>query len=74
MSDPKPNKDLLAGISKGAELKKTTTQESSTVTQAKVQLELKKGAKLKHVDAPKADVSDAVKKAFVEDQKEKDSK
>ena len=71
MAAPKPNADLLADVSKGAQLKHVQEPVNASLAAAKLQLEVKKGADLTHVEAPKTGVADSVKQAFVEDQKDK---
>jgi hypothetical protein len=62
---------LKQEIEHGKDLKHVSTHVDDPLVQAKLQLELKKGAKLEHVTPPSTEVSDELKKAFIEDQKEK---
>jgi len=71
-----PNKALLNEVQKGAHLDKTTTHNSAddALARAKIESAIKSGKvadNLNEVQPPKEGVSDAVKKAFVEDQKDK---
>ena len=79
MSQPAPNAALLQEVAKGAHLEKTTTHNAAdeALARAKIEAAIKSGKaadSLKEVQHPKDDVSDAVKQAFIEDQKEKQNK
>lgn len=72
MSEHKVDSNLLNEIKQEHNLHHVKTHvEDSGLLAAKLELEIKKGAKLEHVEAPKTEVSDEVKQAFLEDQKEK---
>jgi len=70
---------LLKEVSAGTKLEKATTLDgaSEAIARAKIETAINSGKladTLKEVDPPKEGVSDAVKQAFVEDQKEKTKK
>jgi hypothetical protein len=51
----------------GVVLNKAATKESSTLTTARLQGQIKKGAELKHVQKPSTELTDTQKQAFLED-------
>jgi len=67
-------KKVLADVAKPHSLEHVHTPDSVSTAAAKVQLELKKKPDLDHVDAPKAGLTDAQKKAYLDDKKEKGKK
>jgi len=66
---------LLKDVKKGAQLEHRDPPKDASLAQAQTLMAVKSGkVELNEVAQPKAGVSDAVKKAFVEDQKEKGKK
>jgi hypothetical protein len=80
MAAAQPNKALLKEVEKGAKLesaKGTHNAADDALARAKIESAIKSGKavdNLKEVAPPKEGVSDAVKKAYLEDQKEKGKK
>jgi len=72
-----PSKALLNEVHKGAELEKTPVQHDAAadaLARAKIETAVKSGKAMDHlneVQPPKDGVSDAVKAAYLEDQKDK---
>lgn len=63
---------VAMSIAKGKKLKKVKAGSASAgVARAKMTMEISKPQKLNHVDAPDSGASDAIKRAFVEDQHDK---
>jgi len=72
--DLEKSKAVLSDVTKKHDLTHVKSGESLSGSAAKVQLELRKKPDLDHVDAPKSDLTESQKAAFLEDQKEKKDK
>jgi len=69
---PKADKKLLAEVEAGKQLKHAKGPGVDLpMQQAKVQMQVQKGVKLKEAEKPKEGPSDAVKEAFLADRKDK---